>query len=361
MYIHGSSTLPLRRCVALNSASSAVIDSWIDDCHDSGSDAQAICGWNGPGPYKIVNNHLEASTEIINFGGVDPGVLNLVPSDIEIRHNHLTRPLSWKGKWLVKNLFELKNAQRVLVEGNVMENNWLDGQVGGAIVLKSVNQDNTAPWSGTRDVTFRLNIIRNTGSGFHLAASPENKPTVHMQRVEISNNLMYNINTPEYNGAGRGFASDGDLADIVIDHNTVLAGVTGIVGMEMTGYDLPVTTRYRLTNNIIGTINGVGLQGQTTGWAGATWTYFAPDGVMGGNVWAVGQTFASGNYNSYPATDRLVVNDVASFAPLGFTNAASGDFSLQPNSPAKGQALNGGDSGVDMAALRAATNGAVTP
>jgi hypothetical protein len=361
MYIHGLSTLPLRRCVALNSGTSAVIDSWIDDCHDSGADAQAICGWNGPGPFKIINNHLEASTEVIMFGGTDPRVPNLVPSDIEVRHNHLTRPLSWKGKWLVKNLFELKNARRVLVEGNVMENNWLDGQTGGAIVLKSVNQDNTAPWSGTTDVTFRFNIIRNTGSGFHLAASPENKPTVHMQRVEISNNLMYNVNTTDYTGAAKGVATSGDLTDILINHNTILAAGTGFVGVDMDGYGAPVMTRFNFTNNIIGTVSGVGLQGQTLGFAGPTWAYYAPGGLLGGNLWAVGQVYSTGNYASYPAADRLVVNEAANYPSLGFTNVGAADFSLLSTSPAKGQAIGGGDSGVDMTALRAATNGAVTP
>jgi hypothetical protein len=30
------------------------------------------------------------------FGGADPSIPDLVPSDIEIRRNHLFKPLSWK-------------------------------------------------------------------------------------------------------------------------------------------------------------------------------------------------------------------------------------------------------------------------
>jgi hypothetical protein len=358
MYIHGSPTMLLRRCVALNSGTSAVIDSWIADCHDKGSDAQAICGWNGPGPYKILNNHLEASTEIIMFGGGDPLVPNLVPSDIEIRHNHLTRPLAWKGQWLVKNLFELKNARRVLVEGNVMENNWLDGQAGGAIILKSVNQDNTAPWSGTTDVTFRYNIIRNTGSGFHLAASPEAKPAVHMARLNISHNVLYNMNTTDFNGSARGFSTSGDIADMKIDHNTV-AGPS--MSVEFDGYGSPVMSRFDFTNNIMVSVNGYGMAGQTTGYAGASWDYFSPGGTMAGNVFGVGADFSTGYWASYGPTNLLLVNPDATFAPLGFTNYAAGDLSLSSTSPAKGKAVGGGDPGVDWAALRAATNGAVIP
>ena len=102
------------------------------------------------------------------FGGGDPRIRGTIPSDIEIRRNHVFKPTSWKGKWLVKNLFEIKNAQRVLVEGNVFENNWQDGQGGSAIVMKSVNQDGTCTWCVAKDITFRLNLIKNTGSGFAL-------------------------------------------------------------------------------------------------------------------------------------------------------------------------------------------------
>jgi hypothetical protein len=51
----------------------------------------------------------------------------------------------------VKNLFEIKNAQRMLIEGNVFENNWAEGQGGSAIVLKSVNQGGACPWCVAKD------------------------------------------------------------------------------------------------------------------------------------------------------------------------------------------------------------------
>src|SRR5256886_7571172 len=45
------------------------------------------------GPYKIVNNFLEAAGENILFGG-GPGTVS--PTDIEVRRNHMFRPMSWK-------------------------------------------------------------------------------------------------------------------------------------------------------------------------------------------------------------------------------------------------------------------------
>jgi hypothetical protein len=351
MYIHGNSTISLRRCVALNSARSAVVDSWIDDCHDSGSDAQAIGGWNGSGPFLIQNNRLEASTEIIMFGGSDPAVLNLVPSDITIRRNYLTRPLSWQGgQWQIKNIFELKNARRVLVEENVLEHCWTAAWDGTAVAMKSVNQDNTAPWSGTTDVTFRKNLIRDVGSGFNLAASPEAKPTVHMARVTISGNLLLNVKSTTYPGQGNGFFMGGDLADMTIDHNTVTWSGWGIA-VNLDGADK--FTNAKITNNIFATVAGVGLQGQNYGFAGASWAGFAPDGVLTGNVWAVGTPYSTGNYNSYPTGNLLLVSDDTAFGALGFINGAGGDVRLAATSPLRGKANDGGDPGADAAAVMA--------
>jgi hypothetical protein len=84
-YVHGSATFDVRRCVGLNSATSAVIDSYLADCHSNQADSQGIAGWNGPGPYKIENNYVEGGHEVVFFGGQTPGVSGLIPSDIEIR------------------------------------------------------------------------------------------------------------------------------------------------------------------------------------------------------------------------------------------------------------------------------------
>ena len=64
----------------------------------SGLDTQAICGWNGPGPYTITNNYLEAAGENILFGGADPSIPNLVPSNITVTGNYLTKQLAWESE-----------------------------------------------------------------------------------------------------------------------------------------------------------------------------------------------------------------------------------------------------------------------
>src|SRR5689334_8056387 len=115
LWIHEFSTQDVQRGISLNSADTAITNSYISDIHSVGFDTQAICGWNGPGPYQIINNYLEAAGENILFGGADPSISNLVPSNIEIRRNYLFKPLHWKTTdpayagihWSVKNLLEI--------------------------------------------------------------------------------------------------------------------------------------------------------------------------------------------------------------------------------------------------------------
>ena len=222
-YIHGTANHNDARCIVLNSANTIIRDSWVSDCHAKGFDSQAIEGWNGQGPYLLENNYLAGAGENVMFGGADPGIQGLSPSDITIRGNHVTKPLTWKGVWTVKNLFELKNARRVLVENNVFENNWVDGQSGMAIVIKS-SQDacGTCTWQGTTDVTFRWNVVRNSPRGFNAQAvdcSGQACVDVHVQRVRVEQNLFENIGAE---GDAWLALLTHDLRDVALLNNTFL-------------------------------------------------------------------------------------------------------------------------------------------
>ena len=96
LYVHGDPWRGQKRCIALNAAVVTIRDSYVADCKTVGQDTQAIGGWNGPGPYTIENNYLEAAGEVVMFGGADPSIAGLVPDGIVIRHNYLSRPMSWR-------------------------------------------------------------------------------------------------------------------------------------------------------------------------------------------------------------------------------------------------------------------------
>ncbi|MFN0216651.1 MAG: hypothetical protein ACKVT2_20520, partial [Saprospiraceae bacterium] len=164
-YIHGHThATVMKGGVILNCANSAVLDSYISDFHSIGFDTYAIAGTNGPGPFIIRNNYLEAAGENILFGGAASAIPGLVPSDIEIRNNHFFKPFSWRvghpsyaGKhWTIKNLFELKTGKRVLLDGNILENCWADlpvGQSGYAILLTVRAEGGGSPQADVSDIT----------------------------------------------------------------------------------------------------------------------------------------------------------------------------------------------------------------
>jgi len=97
VYVHGHPVMGQKRGVALNARAVSIRNSWISDIKGVGMDTQAIGGWNGPGPFVIENNHLEAAGENFMLGGADPSIPNLVSENIVIRGNHFTRPMSWRA------------------------------------------------------------------------------------------------------------------------------------------------------------------------------------------------------------------------------------------------------------------------
>src|SRR5688572_13069726 len=97
VYVHGDPMHGQKRGIALNAAHVTISDSFISECKGVGQDTQAIGGWNGPGPYVIENNYLEAAGENVLFGGADPAIANLVADGITFRRNFLSRPLAWRN------------------------------------------------------------------------------------------------------------------------------------------------------------------------------------------------------------------------------------------------------------------------
>ena len=341
-YIHGNPSNNARRGVALNSASTAVIDSHISDCHEVGADSQAICGWNGPGPFKIVNNYLEGAGENVMFGGADPSIQNLIPSDIEFKRNHLAKPLKWKVghpsyagiHWTIKNLFELKNAQRALVDSNIFEYNWTDGQTGTAIVFTPRNQSGRSPWSAVQDVIFTNNIIRHTGSGFNIAGRDDIAGTSEpSRRILIRNNLLEDVSSSAWGGDGELFQIVGGAEDITIDHNTGFA--TGNIITTESGSELNKGLVF--TNNIV-THNAYGVIGTGTGVGTVTLNRWFSSYVFQKNV------IVGGRAASYPSDNYFV----GAFSEVGFTDMARGDYRLSSSSPYRNAGTDGKDIGCQL-------------
>jgi hypothetical protein len=338
-YLHGDPAVGGRRGIAMNSRHTAVIDSYLSDFKEQGADAQAIAGWNGLGPFAIVNSYLEGAGENVLFGGADPSIANLVPSDIEIRRNHFAKPLAWKAgepgyqgtSWTVKNLFELKNARRVIVDGNLFENNWVQSQDGFAILFTVRNQDGGAPWSTVEDVTFSNNVVRHSASAINILAHDNNWPSQGAKRILIRNNLFEDIGHERWGGGGRLFQVLSAAADVVIDHTTALQ--SGNIITTEGGPHLGFVFR----NNIV-PHNAYGIAGADTSPDLRSLETYFPDAVVRRNVIVGGQAEQFPQDNFFPA----------SLAQVGFVDLMRSDYRLAPNSPYRRAGTDAKDVGVDV-------------
>jgi hypothetical protein len=339
VYVHSNPGQDVRRCILLNGAHTAVVDSYLSGCNHTGAESQAIIAWNTPGPLKIVNNYLEASGENVMFGGADPKIPNVVPSDMEIRHNHFKKLVSWKGgPYVIKNLIEFKLGRRVLVEGNVFENNWMAAQNGHAVVIKSANQSGSAPWSVTEHVTFRYNVIRNSSEGFNLfRGTPNSLPA---NTILIAHNVMDKLGPASaFGGTGMILQIVGGVDDLTVEHNTFIGNrLTGFTGSK------GQVDRFTFRNNVVsGGRYGLAGDGQREGIS--TLNAFATGGwSMEGNV-VIGRS-----PSHYPANNHFPVDAAA----VGFQNYVSGAYQLSASSPYKG-ILSGVDPGADIARVNAET------
>jgi hypothetical protein len=294
-----------RRCIYANGNYIAVISSQLRNCHSNAGDSQGFLSINGYGPFRIENNYIEAGHQWTMSGGGDPSIPNLIPCDWVIRNNIFTRPMAWRGVWQAKTGIETKNQCRALYEYNFMENVWPDAQVGFGILLKSTNQDGTAPWSQTKDVTFRYNRLRNMTNGFNLAANPQGG--VPMTRVSVYDNVIEPMPWQiEQGGHGIPVQFLGGLTDMVFVHNTWQPPS----GLDAISVDGGANVRTVMRSNYI-PHGQYGIKGSNQG-DGATTiaAYFL------NSLWEDNAVISGGSCTQYPATTTCP-STLPSSPPLG--------------------------------------------
>ena len=341
-YIHGDPVEGQKRGIALNSGETTITGSYISDIKVRGQDSQAIAGWNGPGPFTIENNYLEGAGENFLLGGADPSIEGLVPADVTFRRNHLAKPIEWrKEKWQVKNLFELKNARRVLVEGNLMEYAWQQAQVGYAIVLTPRNQDGNSPWSTLEDITIRRNIVRHAGGGMQIIGADTTHPSGPTRRVQVSGNLFYDIDHRRWGGTGAFLLIGEGPSDISIVGNTVSQSGNIVMAYGGTKSAPAAVSGFRFRDNLI-LHNQYGVHGADRAPGGDSLQAFFPGAEFTSNG------IGGGEARLYPGGNHFV--DVRDFERQ-FVDASRGDFRLAPGSRFRGAAAGGGDLGADLRAL----------
>jgi hypothetical protein len=342
IYLHGLPTTNTKRGIQMDTQAIGIVDSYCDEIHYNGNDSQCFASWNGAGPYLIQNNFIQGGAENILFGGADPSITNLIPSDITIIGNQIQKNVAWRGaaspyNWVIKNLVEFKNAQRVQMDGNVIQYIWPMGQVGFAVVLTPRNQDGACPWCSVNDVTITHNTIQHAGGGVEIAGSDNGHPSLPTARMSIQNNILDDISSANWGGNGWAFelALTANLVapqDIAIDHNTAFPDMMAIqLG------DTGTVTNAQFTNNIFN-YGLYGILGSGSSPGNATLATFAP-GYIYHNILFI--TASGTSQGKYPAGTFWNTQ-----AGAKFSNFSSANYQLSEASPYHNAGSDGKDIGV---------------
>jgi hypothetical protein len=347
-YVHSTGLNKARRGFALNSAETSIINSHVSGFAGAGDETQAIAGWNGLGPFHIINNYLEGGGEVVLFGGADPSITNLVPSDIEIRRNYLYKPAEWQGKAMIKAMFELKNTRRAVIDGNLLESPLRMT----AFVITVRNQGGRAPWSTIEDVQITNNIVRHASTGVNILGHDNEQSSQEARRLRVAGNLFVDLVNPGDIGY---FLQIGGGDSITVENNTVQHQ-----GNVISSYGAP-TTHFIFRDNIV-QFNSYGIvcftQGKTCP-SGNPFCNCFPGGTFRGNLIvdnlgavareSIDKRYPPGNY--FPS----------SFEAVGFADYGRGNWRLGIRSPYRGKATNGKDPGVDINALNASGANSAAP
>ena len=387
IWFHGTAQDETTRGVQLGGGTYiSVIDSFFTDFHcvsvsGACTDSQSINGGLGNhpmGPYKIVDNFLEAAAQSILFGG---GAATQTPADIEVRNNHMFKPLTWKkgqpgfvggtsgNPFIVKNLFELKNAQRVLLDSNIMEDAWGGySQVGFALLLTPKNQSalTPCPICQVTDITVRYNYISHTGAGMQLGNGGSDDGSLPLDggRYSIHDVVFDDLDGPTYDGPGTFVqVSTGPgapvLHDVAINHITAFPKSTSFLIGDVTSI-APQMPNFSFTNSII----SAGIYPVwSTGTDGALNCATHDHPLITFNACFNGYNF-SGNViiaspSAYPASAWPAQNLFAATATavqfVNYNGGNGGNYQLQPTSPYVGAGSDGKDLGADLDAIGTVT------
>ena len=366
-------------------------------------DAQAmIAGLNTvngtvEGVVKIVNNWLEGAAETIEVGG---GAANTVPTDFEIRLNTCFKPLPWNPSdpsyngglggdpLVVKNLFEFKNGNRVLFEGNTLQNVWAGfTQNGSALLLTPKNQQNGAvnqcPICAVTNITYRYNVINTAGAPMQFAVLPNGNGAYSAGASNwsihdiVADNLQYSTCYTCTDGVPTIQLWEGEsipsfsqrLHDVSVNHTTSVYASTATVqvaalglsgNLISTGFEM---SNISFTNNAMwsgstGTANEIGsgittncAYGVTTGtnMINACWVPY----TFGGNC------FINNGSTAWPGTNvTSLATQTAAF--VNYNNGNGGNYTIAAGA-CKGAATDGTDPGANLTVLASVLAGNPAP
>jgi hypothetical protein len=393
-WVHGTTQDESRVGFELSGTNNvAVVDSYFNDFHCTAisgtcSEAHAVHGGSGnyqDGTFKIEDNFLEASAQAILFGGA---AATTTPTDITIRFNHFFKPWQWmKGNspfqggvtgnpFIVRHHLEFKNAIRVLIEDNLLENVWGGfGETGDAILLTPKSQHiksggNVCPICQVTDVTLRYMHIIHASGGIVIATALSGNgrngaPAMAGARFSIHDVVMDDINR-QYVGGGWLFSvgnawPTNPLNTITIDHITGFPDSNGGVLLLKNQISNPPMYGFVFTNSLV----SAGRYPVWNGGGGATSCAHSDVPLTSLNNCFTSYTFNNNALIAAPAhyppsawpTGNLFATNTNSVDFAQYDDSNGGNYQLMPGSPYKNMGSDGLDLGADIAGLNAALAG----
>ena len=252
----------------------------------------------------------------------------MIPSDIIIRGNSFFKPLSWRGKYWVKNHIEFKNAQRVTIDNNTFENNWVGAdQRGFAFVFQVRTEYGNVPWATVSNITITNNRIVHSAAGADFGSVDDSSPIPGTSfGFTVKNNVWDDISA-NWGGDGRMFQMTGGMKNMTFDHNTSFQ--TGYIAV----FDSGQSSNINFTNNIF--LSGGGVAGNSTQTGTPTLNYWDQGGVFQKNI------LVGANAASYPANNYFP----GTVSAVGFVDYANGNYQLSGSSAYKNAGTDGSDLG----------------
>jgi hypothetical protein len=403
-WIHGDPTADTPHLVLTGTGADhvAIINSYMNDAHCKAV-AAAICtdsqAWSdgGHGTFtKAYNNFMEAAGENIMFGGA---TADIITSDVEIRLNHLFKPLNWNPldksfigtKFTVKNNLELKQGQRILVEGNILENTWGGfTQMGANILITPKNQAgsrgrNICPICYVADVTLRYNYILHGAQGLQIGNGPSTNGGWSMggHNYSIHDLVFDGMQYSECYQCANSLIHLGSayqvppppaaeiMHDVTLNHVTIVntgflaTGKTSTGFLVMNGPPAGNKTATPRMDNIqwTNTIVDAGTSGASSSGGGSDncATGAKPIAAMLTACWT-GASLFTGNLLVTDDTTSTLVMPIGNFttpawSKVGFVNfngGDGGDYHLQPSSPYHLAGTDRKDLGADINSVNVA-------